>query len=104
MSRVERLGQWTAGGISLRMLDAPGDGAATESQWSASLGEDLASAGFASERSPVPLDDDDAMPAEALPIYRSVGHWRDREGVLRRTTHGFASEAAFARGECVLGQ
>jgi hypothetical protein len=106
MSRLDRLTEWTAGGTSLRKLDRAGAGDPAEEPMAQATayeaGDDLESE---VGRQQCGMESDDAVaPAESLPVYRSVGYWRDREGAWCKTTHGFASEAAFARGECVLGQ
>lgn len=131
MSRIDRLTQWQSGGTSLRKLtrtrragdwagnvaaqgeidasdstletdaalgaarDAPKDAAALGTDLEAEVGERWL---WGDD------EDESAIPMEALSVYRMAGTWRDSTGELRATIHGFASEAAYARGECVLGQ
>jgi len=102
MSRLERLGQWTAGGTSLRKLDGAGAGeglaVADHHDHDADRGHDLAAWNAAE-------DDGDNRPGERLPVYRSEGRWRDPlTGDAMVTLHNFASEHAYVRGECVIGQ
>lgn len=132
MSRIDRLAQWQSGGTSLRKLkrahkagewsgnatahaeadpcdsaldtdvalgaarEPPKDAIALGTDLEAEVGERLLWGGDE--------EDESAIPMEALPVYRMAGMWRDSAGDLRATVHGFASEAAYARGECVLGQ
>lgn len=108
MSRLNRLTQWTAGGASLRQLDRAGAGDPPERALQAQVhgyevGADLEKT-VGRRLADFEPDDDPRMPVESLSVYRSEGCWRDREGHWRLTVHGFASEAAYARGECVLGQ
>lgn len=132
MSRLDRLTQWQSGGTSLRKLERArkagewtGDAdASRESDYAGtSIETDLALGGHR-EVIPSPSArgadleaevgetmlwgdddaDDAAPPMEALPVYRSAGQWVGHDGDLRVTVHGFASESAYARGECVLGQ
>lgn len=110
MSRLDRITQWTAGGTSLRKLDRAGAGDPAEQPHGPNMsgyvtGDDLeAELGRGHGIWAGAEDDDDGLPGERLQVYRSKGCWRDDKGQLRVTVHGFASEAAYARGECVIGQ
>lgn len=101
MSRLDRLGQWTAGGTSLRKLDGAGTGdglAVGEPHDSADRAHDLAAWNPAE-------DDGDNRPGERLPVYRNEGRWTDPlTGDQMVTLHGLSGEAGHVRGECVIGQ
>lgn len=99
---VARLTQWTAGGSSLRGLDAAGAGEGCEVPDHRDEDPDRDHDWMAASTDE---DDGDNRPGERLPVYRSEGAWRDpRTGDYMRTVHGFASESALQRAECVLGQ
>jgi hypothetical protein len=132
VSRIDRLTQWQSGGTSLRTLNRArnaGDwsgeptahaendtGDSTQRvDWAlgaarcpppdaTALGTDLEAEVGATLLWGDDESDDSRIPGDALPVYRTAGTWRDESGELRATIHGFAPEAAYSRGECVLGQ
>ncbi len=102
MSRLDSLGQWIAGGTSLRKLDSAGAGeglaVADHQDHDADRGHDLGAWNPAE-------GDGDNRPGERLPVYRCEGRWRDPlTDDAMVTLHNFASEQAYVRGECVIGQ
>jgi hypothetical protein len=132
VSRIDRLTQWKSGGTSLRTLNRtrrPGEWSDEPTAHAETdIGDLTAGVDWAlgAARSAPPDEitrgtdleaevgatmlwgddesDDSRVPGDALPVYRMAGTWRDQAGELRGTIHGFASEAAYSRGECVLGQ
>jgi hypothetical protein len=101
---LTRLPQWTGGGSSLRPSEEAADpkpqgidAAPPAESHVHTDGEGHQVYGWAAAG-----DDDMRRPGERLHVYRSQGDWRGRDGKVRRTIHGFNSEAAYSRGEIVL--